>query len=116
LKNSQSPESSVNVKQKAVPPEGGGGDNTQASAAETEAKRKRTLALSEYGNLAQRATLFQQRRNELLVLRKPGDSMLVALDRQISDVHKRLLDLAEIYPDLFGKQTTAQSGPSIAPV
>lgn len=116
LKKSQNPESSVNAKNQAAPSGAGGGNNPQASAEETEAKRKRTLAITEYGNLAQRAILFQQRRNELLVLRKPGDSMLGALDRQISDVQKRMLDLIELYPDMFGKQAASQAGPSIAPV
>jgi uncharacterized protein involved in exopolysaccharide biosynthesis/Mrp family chromosome partitioning ATPase len=115
LKKSQTSGSNVNSTKQAAPP-GGGADNPQASAEEAEAKRKHTLALAEYGNLSQRAMLFQQRRNELLVLRKPGDSMLSALDRQISDVHKRLLDLTETYPELLGRMATTQSGPSTAPV
>ncbi len=116
LKKSQTPESDGQAGTQAAPPEGNGGDNPQATAEVTEAKRKRTLALAEYGNLAQRAMLFQQRRNELLVLRKPGDPMVAALDRQISDAQKRLLDLAEKHPDLFGKSATPQSTQSTAPV
>lgn len=116
LKKTQTPEANANANKPTAPSGGANADNSQASVEKVDDKRKRTLAIAEYNNLSQRAILFQQRRNELLVLRKPGDSMLAALDRQISDVNKRLLDLTEDYPELAGKQATSQSGPSIAPV
>ena len=74
-----------------------------ATPADTEAKRARALAINEFNSLAQRLLILQERRNELLVNRKPNDPMVVSLDRQLSQVQARGLDLMELYPDLAGK-------------
>lgn len=74
-----------------------------ATPEETEAKRTRALALNEYTTLAQRLELLQDRRNKLLIDRKPSDPMIASLDRQISQVQSKGLDLLELYPELAGK-------------
>jgi uncharacterized protein involved in exopolysaccharide biosynthesis/Mrp family chromosome partitioning ATPase len=77
---------------------------SQVSASEeTGAKRARTLAVNEFYSLNQRLSLLQNRRNTLLVNRKPNDPMIVSLDNQSSQVQARVMDLMELYPDLVGK-------------
>jgi polysaccharide biosynthesis transport protein len=85
---------------------------------DNEAKRARTLAVTEYNSLAQRLLMLQERRNELLVNRKPNDPMVVSLDRQLAQVQARGLDLMELYPDLAGKVPggSNRSGQTTAPL
>ncbi|MES2439807.1 MAG: hypothetical protein V4584_12095 [Verrucomicrobiota bacterium] len=99
-------------------PAAGEGDASvsQAPAEEVEVKRQRSIALEEYGDLGRRLEMLQQRRNELLLTRTAGDPMVGSLDRQISQVQKRGLDLVEEYPDFSGRVATKQNGPLVAPV
>ena len=78
---------------------------------EVDTKRARALAVNEVNSLAQRLALLQERRNELLVNRKPSDPMVVALDRQLAQVQARGLDLMELYPDLAGKVASNDNRP-----
>jgi succinoglycan biosynthesis transport protein ExoP len=77
--------------------------NQALTPEQTDAKRARALAVNEINSLAQRLAILQERRNELLVNRKLNDPMVVSLDRQLSQVQARGLDLMELYPDLAGK-------------
>ncbi len=90
--------------------------NPEPTADEIGAKRERALALAEFNNLTQRVELLQQRRNELLINRKPNDPMIASLDRQISQVQQRALDLLEVYPDFTGKTATARTGQLVTAV
>ncbi|RYZ85957.1 MAG: hypothetical protein EOP06_15415, partial [Proteobacteria bacterium] len=90
------------------------GGNPTASVIQED--RERTLALAEYSDLAERLSLLQQKRNSLLVTRKPSDPMLNSLDTQISQVRKQGIDLLEKYPELSGKMVSEKSGQISAPV
>ncbi len=85
--------------------------------AEAEAKRARALAANEFNSLAQRLEMLQERRNELLVGRKPNDPMIASLDRQLAQVQSRGLDLIELYPELAGKVAggNGRTGQMMAP-
>ena len=83
---------------------------------EMDAKRARALAVNEVNSLAQRLAILQERRNELLVNRKLNDPMVVSLDRQLSQVQARGLDLMELYPDLAGKVAGNNNRPGQAGV
>lgn len=86
-------------------------------AEDAEKKRAQTLARVEFENLARRQELLQQKRNELMVNRKPNDPMIASLDRQISEVQGRGLDLVELHPDLAGKTSAGNRlGQTVAPV
>ena len=78
---------------------------------EADAKRTRALAVNEINSLTQRLAMLQERRNELLVNRKLNDPMVVSLDRQLSQVQARGLDLMELYPDLAGKVANNNNRP-----
>jgi uncharacterized protein involved in exopolysaccharide biosynthesis/Mrp family chromosome partitioning ATPase len=93
-----------------------GAENPTATAEEVEAERKHSVAVDEYNDLAAQLLLLQQRRNELLINRKPSDPALVTLSNLISQVRKRGLDLVEQFPDLARKRASNQSGRSSAPV
>ena len=69
----------------------------------------RAKAQEQYHDLAEQLTLFKQRRNTLMITRKPGDPMLAALDRQIAAIQKQGLELIEQYPAL-ASQAKVQSG------
>jgi uncharacterized protein involved in exopolysaccharide biosynthesis/Mrp family chromosome partitioning ATPase len=71
----------------------------------------RARALEKLHDLVAQSTLFKQRRNTLLMSRKPGDPMLTALDRQLAEIQQQGLDLLELYPEL-ASQTKAQDAPS----
>lgn len=91
--------------------------NPEQVAADGEARRLRAIALGEYNNLGQRLAMLQQRRNERLVGRTTGDPMITSLDRQISEVQKRGLDLVDENPDFASQSKVAvNGGPLIAPV
>ncbi|MGL5019064.1 MAG: hypothetical protein ACRDBP_13085, partial [Luteolibacter sp.] len=75
--------------------------------AEAEEKRAKTIALTEFNSLGQRLEMLQERKNELLMNRKPNDAMVASLDRQISQVQTRGLDLIELYPELAGKTVSS---------
>lgn len=77
--------------------------NQAITPEEADAKRARSLAVNEVNSLGQRLAMLQERRNELLVNRKLNDPMVVSLDRQLSQVQARVLDLMELYPDFAGK-------------
>lgn len=93
-------------------------NNQQVTPEEAEAKRARALAANEFNSLAKRLELLQGRRNELLVNRKLTDPMVASLDRQISQVQARGLDLMELHPDLAGRLAGGnnRNGQMIAPV
>jgi uncharacterized protein involved in exopolysaccharide biosynthesis/Mrp family chromosome partitioning ATPase len=61
---------------------------------------ERVKANEKYRDLAEQLALFKQRRNILMMTRMPTDPMIVALDRQITDIQKQGLDLIERYPSL----------------
>lgn len=108
------PDRMVNADPLATP-EGPGSANPPTIKG-LEDERQHSVAADEYYNLAARLALLQQKRNELLITRKPGDPMLASLDQQISQVSKRGLDLVEQFPDLARKRASAQSGRSSSPV
>ena len=83
---------------------------------EVEDERQHSVAADEYSNLAGRMVILQQKRNELLINRKPSDPMVKSLDHQINQVQERGLDLVEEFPDLARKRAITQSGRSTAPV
>ena len=90
--------------------------NQAATPEEVETKRARALAVNEFNSLARRLEMLQERRDELLVNRK-SNPMIVSLDRQISQVQTRGLNLVELYPELAGKNgNSTRSGQMIAPV
>ncbi|MEI6605393.1 MAG: Wzz/FepE/Etk N-terminal domain-containing protein [Verrucomicrobiota bacterium] len=79
---------------------------------ETTSKRiARTKAQEKYRDLSEQLTLFKQKRNVLMVSRKQGDPMLLALDSQIESVQQQGLDLIEQYPSL-ARQSKVQGAPS----
>ena len=87
-----------------------------ATAKEVEAKRARTLAANEFNTLARRLDMLQERRDGMLVSRKADDVAVVSLDRQISQVQTRGLDLVEQYPELAGKNgNNPRPGQMMAP-
>lgn len=83
---------------------------------EVEDERQHSVATDEYSNLAGRMVILQQKRNELLINRKPSDPMVESLNHQITQVQTRGLDLVEKFPDLARKRAITQSGRSNAPV
>ena len=87
-----------------------------ATPEEIRLERERSLALSEYKDLSELVELLEKRRNELLINRKQGDPMLTSLDRRISQVRKRGLDLIEAHPDFVRKLARDQPGQLVAPV
>ena len=86
------------------------GDLEQADEATPE-RMARVTAQQKYRDLTEQLDLFKQRRNTLMMSRKPGDPMLVALDRQIVTIQQQGLDLVAQYPGL-ASQAKAQSDPS----
>lgn len=109
------PDRKVNEGQPAQTDERGIGD-PPPTAQDVEDERQHALAIDEYNNLAARMATLQQRRNEQLLTRKPGDPGLASLDRQISAVQSRGLDLVEQFPDLARKRASNQGGRSNTPV
>jgi len=71
----------------------------------------RARAQEKYRDLGEQLALFKQRRNTLMMYRKPSDTMLVALDQQIALVQQQGLDLIEQYP-LLASQATVQASAS----
>ena len=70
---------------------------------DTPDRMARLKAQEKYRDLAQQLTLFKERRNTLMMSRKPTDPMLVALDRQISAIQQQGLELIEQYPPLVSQ-------------
>lgn len=88
----------------------------QEPVADGDTRRSRAIALAEFNDLGQRLAMLQQRRNERLVGRMPGDPMILSFDRQIAEVQQRRLDLAEENPDFSGQSAAGGNGsPMIAP-
>lgn len=81
-----------------------------------EVRRARSMALAELNDLARRLELLQQRRNELLISRKPNDPMISSLDRQIASVQARGLDIIDQNPDFAGKVAGNPSNQLTAPL
>jgi polysaccharide biosynthesis transport protein len=108
------PDRKMNEDQLAANVEPGAGNPPTAD--ELAEERKRSLATDEYNELAAQLASFQQRRNELLINRKPSDPMLKSLEGQIDRVRKRGLDLVEQFPDLARKRAVNQAGRQNAPV
>lgn len=73
-------------------------------------------ARDEYRDLAEQMRLFKQKRNELMMTRKPGDRMIVALDRQIDAIQQQGLDLIEKHPELASQTQTERPGGVSAPL
>jgi succinoglycan biosynthesis transport protein ExoP len=69
----------------------------------------RLTAQQKYFDLAEQLSVFKQKRNTLMMTRKSGDPMLVALDRQIAAIQRQGLALIEQYPALAG-QAKVQTG------
>ena len=82
-----------------IEPEDPKSDETQASE-NTPDRIERVKAQEKSRDLAEQLTLFKQRRNTLMMTRKPGDPMLVALDRQIAAIQKQGLELIDQHPGL----------------
>ena len=106
-----------------TPPDSANGEeitptNPVAAPEEVEAKRARTLAVSDYNSIARRLNMLQERRDELLVSRRPNDPMVLSLDRLVSQAQTRSLDLVELYPELAGKLAgnNNRNSQTIAPV
>ncbi|MEI7910216.1 MAG: Wzz/FepE/Etk N-terminal domain-containing protein [Verrucomicrobiota bacterium] len=83
-------------------------DQTEEAAPDRMALAK---AQEKFRDLAEQLSLFKQRRNVLMMSRKPGDPMLVALDSQIEQVQQQGIDLIGKYPAI-ARQPTAQGSPS----
>jgi uncharacterized protein involved in exopolysaccharide biosynthesis/Mrp family chromosome partitioning ATPase len=73
-------------------------------------RRERVTAQQQYRDLADQLSMFKQKRNQLMISRKPGDRMLVALDAQIAEIQKRGLDLIEQHPGLAGQTQMQLAG------
>ncbi len=118
LKKSQAPNpKSDSEGETPNPPADAVAANPDQVAADAAAKRLRVLALAEYNDLGQRLAMLRQRRNERMIGRTPADPAILALDRQISEVQQRGLDLVEENPDFAGRSTAAANGgPLVAPV
>ena len=86
------------------------GDQEQTQEATPE-RLARAKAQEKYRDLAEQLAQFKQRRNTLMMSRKPADPMLVALDRQIALIQQQGLDLIEKYPAL-ASQAKVQGSPS----
>jgi polysaccharide biosynthesis transport protein len=67
-------------------------------------------AREQYHDLADQLSIFKQRRNQIIMTRKPGDAMILALDRQITAIQQQALTLIEQHPQLAEQAKTA--GPS----
>ncbi|MCX6865518.1 MAG: Wzz/FepE/Etk N-terminal domain-containing protein, partial [Verrucomicrobia bacterium] len=82
---------------------------------ETPVRMARLKAQEKYRDLAQQLTLFKERRNTLMMSRKPNDPMLVALDRQIAAIQQQGLELIEQYPPLVssGKDQGGNQSPQV---
>lgn len=80
----------------------------------TPERMARATAQEKYRDLSEQLSLFKQRRNTLMMSRKPGDPMLVALDRQIAAIQQQGLALIEQYPAL-ASQVKVQSGDAATP-
>jgi len=83
-------------------------DHAEESTPELMARSK---AQEKFRDLAEQLALLKQRRNVLMISRKPGDPMLEALDRQVEAVQQQAQDLIEQYPALAG-QARGQGAPS----
>jgi uncharacterized protein involved in exopolysaccharide biosynthesis/Mrp family chromosome partitioning ATPase len=86
-------------------------DSEQAEEATPE-RMARVKAQDQYRDLTEQLALFKQRRNNLMMSRKPGDPMLVALDRQIATTQQQGLDLVEQYPGLAARTKSPGGDPS----
>jgi uncharacterized protein involved in exopolysaccharide biosynthesis/Mrp family chromosome partitioning ATPase len=92
-------------------PEAPKDDPEQAEEATPE-RMARVTAQQKYRDLTEQLSLFKQRRNTLMMSRKPGDPMLVALDRQITTIQQQGLDLVEQYPGLAAQTKGPGGDPS----
>ncbi|MCX6880617.1 MAG: Wzz/FepE/Etk N-terminal domain-containing protein [Verrucomicrobia bacterium] len=92
-------------------PEAPKSDPEQAEEATPE-RMARVKAQDRYRDLTEQLALFKQRRNSLMMSRKPGDPMLVALDRQIATTQQQGLDLVEQYPGLAAQTKGRDGDPS----
>jgi len=69
------------------------------------------LAFAEFNNLALRLPILENRRNYLLISRKPEDPMVAALNRQINEVVTKHTNLSKQYPEfeIANKKETENS-------
>lgn len=74
----------------------------------------RIKAQEKYRDLADQLAMFKNRRNELMMTRKPTDRMIINLDNQIAAIQKQGLDLIEQHPGLAG-QTKMQLAGTASP-
>ena len=63
-------------------------------------------------DLTDQLGLFKQRRNELMMSRKPGDRMIVALDSQIEVLQQQTLSIMEQYPKIASQTRTQDESSS----
>jgi len=86
---------------------------TALGQADENAPNRMVLARAQetYRDLAEQLRAFKQKRNTLMMSRKAGDPLLVALDRQIITIQQQGLDLIEQNPGLAA-QAKAQGTPS----
>jgi uncharacterized protein involved in exopolysaccharide biosynthesis len=100
-------ESAIGVLPEAnATPEASGSQPVRSSPEQLETVRIQ----QEFRDLAEQLSLFKQRRNELLMTRKPGDRRIVALDEQIAAIQKRSLDLVEHHPNLASQAKAPGKG------
>lgn len=75
-------------------------DPDAAEGPQRKAERRETaIALANFKDLEARLDLLRQERNRTLLRRSPSDSMIVSLERQISEVQAKKLDLSAKYPE-----------------
>jgi uncharacterized protein involved in exopolysaccharide biosynthesis/Mrp family chromosome partitioning ATPase len=97
-------ESAMGVEPLASPKPDENPADVKESVEENPADRMQRIAVQEkFRDLADQLSLFKQRRNLLMMTRKPGDRMIVALDGQIAAIQKQGLDLIEQNPGLAGQ-------------
>ena len=85
--------------------------DTDQSEETTPERTARAKAQEKYHDLAEQLALFKQRRNVLMMARKPGDPILVTLDQQIESIQQQGLDLIGRFPSL-ARQSKVQGPPS----
>lgn len=86
-------------------------DDPEQPEEQTPERMARIRAGEKFRDLREQVALFKERRNALMVSRKPSDPALVALDRQIDTVRQQELQLIEQYPLLAGHTTAEGSSP-----
>jgi uncharacterized protein involved in exopolysaccharide biosynthesis/Mrp family chromosome partitioning ATPase len=90
-------------------------DDAEPAEEDTPERMARLTAQEKYRDLTEQLALFKQRRNTLMMSRKPGDPMLAALDRQIASIQQQGLDLIERYPGLASQAKIQGEASALTP-